>query len=707
MNGTLSSTTLHNDNQKMKKFTLSIITLLLAAAANAQSLDRTQRPKPGPAPKIELGASQSFTLSNGLRVFVVENHKVPIVSVTIQLDIKPELQGAMAGYHDIVGELITSGTKARSKDQLDLAIDNIGATIKADEESMFGTALKRNQNELLDLMAEMIMKPNFKQSELDKLKKQSLSGLAAAKNNPDAMLQNVTKAVNYGPNHPYGEVATEESINAITLERCNSYFSSYWRPNVAYMAIVGDITSNEVKALIEKKFGGWQQGNVAVASYTVPKPGTVTRVALAGRDAAVQSVFNVTYPISLEPGNPDVVKAKVTNAILGGGSQGRLFLNLREAHGWTYGSYSTIQEDELLGSFTAYAKCRNAVTDSAIRETLAEMQRLQTEPISQEDLQSRITNITGQFAINLENPQTVAQYAINIERYHMPKDYYTNYLRNLAAVTSADVQDMAKKYIRPAAANIVVVGNADEVAKKLEQFGKVELYDNYGKPAIAAVKAAAPAGVTAEAILKKYADALGGEKAINGLKDMKLIYAYEPQPGVTVTFTDWKAGGKMKREVNAMGTVYQKSLYANGKGSQEAQGQSKAMEADELSDAARQADLQAVLHMSKFGYKYNLSGMEKLNGEDVYVVEATDGGGKKSKEYYSLASGLLVKNATTKKTPQGEVPVVTEYKDYREVPGTGGYRVPNTVVLSAGGQNIEAKLLTADINKGIADSEFK
>jgi zinc protease len=692
----------------MKKYSLSIFTLALAASVHAQSLDRSIRPQPGPAPKIELGATETIELPSGLKVFVVENHKVPIVSVSVQLDIKPELQGNMAGFHDIVGELITSGTKTRSKDALDLAIDNIGATIQADEESIFGTSLKRNQTALFELMSDIILNANFKQSELDKLKKQTLSGLAAAKNNPDAMLKNVTEAVNYGPAHPYGEIATEATVNAITLDRAKNYFSTYWRPNVAYMAVVGDVTASEVKALVFKYFTNWTKGNVPTANYTIPTPGSVTKVALAGRDAAVQSVFNVTHPVNLEPGNSDVIKARVANAVLGGGSQGRLFLNLREAHGWTYGSYSTIQEDRLLGNFTAYAKCRNAVTDSAITETLAEMRRLQSETISKEDLQALITNLTGQFAINLESPQTVAQYAINIDRYKMPKDYYSNYLRNLEAVTAQDVQDMAKKYIHPEAANIVVVGNSDEVAKKLEKFGKVYMYDNYGQPTVAATKSAAPDGVTAEAIVQNYIKALGGESAINALKDVKLVYAFEPQPGVTVTFSEWKSGGKMKREVSAMGQTFQKVVYANGKGTQVVQGQPKPMTPAELSDAQRQADPQAVLHMSKYGVKYTLQGMEKLDGQDVYVLETIDGAGKKGKEYYNASTGFLLKDVTVRSSPeQGEVPVTVEFKDYKEVPGANGFKVPYTVIQGAAGQNVEAKLQSIDINKGIPDSEFK
>ncbi len=690
----------------MKKLKLSIITFVLACGSlQAQTLDRSIRPKPGPAPRIELGKSQSFTLPNGLRVFVVENHKVPIVSVSMDLDIRPELQGAMAGFHDIVGELITSGTKKRGKDALDMAIDNIGATIRADEKSMFGTALKKNQRALLELMSDIAINASFRQEELDKLKKQSLSGLAAAKNNPDAMLENVTRAVNFGSLHPYGEVATEESINKITLERCKKYFSTYWRPNVAYMAIVGDVTLAEVRPLMEQYFGAWQKAAVPAAKYKLRAQGNETRVAMTARDAAVQSVFNISYPVELEHGHPDVIKTRVANAVLGGGSQGRLFQNLREGHGWTYGSYSTIRVDDLIGSFTAFAKCRNAVTDSAIRETLAEMRRLQREPVSNEDLQTRISFMTGNFAIELEDPQTVAQYAINIERYKMPKDYYANYLRNLAAVTPSDVQEAAVKYIRPDAANIVVVGNSDEVASKLEQFGPVTMYDNYGR-VFTTEKSAAPANLTAEDIRRKYITAVGGESKISAIKDIKLVYGAEVQ-GTKITYTEWKSGGKLKQEVEAMGAVIQKTVYADGQGKMEVQGQPKEMTDEELAGARLSADVQAILHPEQFGIKRQLSGMEKVDGKDYYVVETTDASGNSGKEYYDVNTGLLMREARVEKSPNGEVPVIIAYGDYQEIPGSGGYKIPHTVRRGTPMQEFEFQLRDVALNKGIPDSEFK
>ena len=468
----------------MKKLFFSLITVTLAAGTWAQEVDRSIRPKAGPAPEIKLGETKSFTLDNGLKVFVVENHKLPQISCDIQLDIKPELQGDMAGYKEMMSELLTSGTKTRSNDQFNQEIDYIGANINASDDEIRGSGLKKHVNKIMELMSDLAMNADMKQTELDKIKKRALSGLEVSKNQPDAMLENLTSVLNYGKSHPYGEVQTEETVNKITLERCKKYYSTYFRPNVAYMAIVGDITVAEAKPLVEKYFGKWQKADVPTSTYTISYPMTtrVTKVALSHRDGAVQSVVNITYPILLRPGTEDVIAARVANTILGGGSQGRLFLDLREKHGWTYGSYSSLQEDDLVGHFTANVKCRNAVTDSAIGAALDEMKRLQKEPVTAEDLQNSITYISGNFAIGLESPERVAQYAINIERYHMPKDYYQNYLKNLAAVTPEKVQLMAQRYIVPDNANIIIIGSKDMAPSvaKYASSGKVDFYDNYG-----------------------------------------------------------------------------------------------------------------------------------------------------------------------------------------------------------------------------------
>lgn len=696
----------------MQKVIFSILALSLALSAGAQSLDRSVRPQPGPAPEIKIGESQSFTLPNGLRVFVVENHKLPVISCDIQLDIRPELEGPRAGYRDMMNELLLSGTKTRSKDKLNEEIDLIAANIGASSDEISGSCLKKHQDKLMQLMSDIAINADIKQAELDKVIKRTLSGLEAAKNEPDAMLQNVSASLNYGMAFPYGQIATENSVKSITLQTCRDYYSTYFRPNVAYMAIVGDVTMKEIKPLIEKYFGSWQKADVPVAHYGNPIPPPATRVAFVPRDAAVQSVINVTYPVDLKIGSDDVIKARVASTILGGGSQGRLFLNLREKHGWTYGSYSSIKDDELMGSFTAYAKCRNKVSDSSVAEILNEMNRIRTEKVATEDLQNCINYMSGGFALSLESPERIAQFAINIERYHMPKDYYKNYLKNLSAVTAEDVQAAAVKYINPEHANIVVVGNKDQAATmtRFASNGKLEYYDNYGLPIQVSQMMAADAGVTGDSVMKRYINAIGGEKLIMGIKDIKTIYTATIQ-GIPVKLIEIKkAPDKFMQSIE--GTVqgqtmtFQKQVLSGSTGFTEGQGQKAEMTPQDVEDTKEEADIYADLHPEKYGIKRTVKGVEKINNKDAYVVEAVNAKGKKAIEYYDVTSGLLVKKVETEETPQGTISKVAEFSGYKDAPGYKGYKVPSAVKITNGPMVIDAELFTVDINKGVPDTKF-
>lgn len=695
----------------MKKIILSIAALALVSMSYAQTLDRSIRPKAGPAPEIKLGKTESFTLTNGMKVFVVENHKLPTIAVSIQLDIRPELEGNKTGMMDMMSDLLLTGTKTRSNDKLNEEIDFIGADINTSHEGLSAHGLKKHQDKIFELMADITMNANFTQEELDKAKTRTLSGMEAEENNPDAMLQKVTAAINYGKGHPYGEIATKETIKNIDLPFVQKYYTTYFRPNVAYMAIVGDITLAEAKVLVEKYFGTWQKATVPVANYADPKAPAKTRVIVVPRDAAVQSVINVTYPIELQPGTPDVIKTRVANSILGGGSNGRLFLNLREAHGWTYGSYSSITSDDLKGNVTAYAKARNAVTDSSVNEMIAEMNKMRNTPVGNEELQNHLTNMSGAFAIGLESPGTVAQYAINIERYKMPKDYYQNYLKNLAAVSSSDVQSISKKYIDPATANIIVVGSKDEIADKLKRFdsdGEVEFFDTYGNPVKAVEKVAAPANMIADDVIKKYIAAIGGEKVLNGIKDIKVVMEGSFQ-GTPVQLTEMKkAGGKYRQTFAAGPMVLQKMVFDGTKGYQEGQGGRQDLAGDDLKDAQESADIQADLHPEKYGIKRILAGMEQVNGKDAYKVEVLQGDDK-STEFYEVATGYLVKKIEAAEMPDGSsVSLATEMGDYQEIPGSNGYKIPYSIKIPLGpGMNMDAKVISADVNKGIADTEFQ
>jgi zinc protease len=263
------------------------------------------------------------------------------------------------------------------------------------------------------------------------------------------------------------------------------YYSTYFKPNVAYMVIVGDISTDRARQLMDLYFSAWEPGDVPSHSYETPEPPPANTVAFADRTGAVQSVISVSYPLFLQPGDPDAIKVSVMNSILGGGVfSGRLMQNLREDKGFTYGARSSLSSDRLVGRLNVRTEVRNSVTDSAIVEILYEMDRMVSEPVDEETLELIKNYLNGSFARSLESPRTIARFALNIERYNLPEDYYDTYLERLSRVTATEVQQVAGTFIRPENSFIIVGGNESEVAGTLEKFsadGKVHFFDPFGR----------------------------------------------------------------------------------------------------------------------------------------------------------------------------------------------------------------------------------
>jgi predicted Zn-dependent peptidase len=257
---------------------------------------------------------------------VVQNNKLPRVSVSLVLNNDPVMEGNAVGYVDMAGELIRTGTKTKNKAEIDASIDQIGATLSTSAYGMYAASLSKYRNELFAIMSELVLDADFRQSELDRIITQTRSGLQTEKDDANAIASNVRKAVVFGKDHPYGQITTEATLDNITLELCKSYFDTYYRPNVGYLAIVGDITVDEAKALVNKAFGAWQQAEVPKHSYPMPTLPNGTRVIVVDRPAAVQTVVNISHPIDLTPGASDLIAANVMNTILGGGDA-RLFNN--------------------------------------------------------------------------------------------------------------------------------------------------------------------------------------------------------------------------------------------------------------------------------------------------------------------------------------------------------------------------------------------
>ncbi len=668
----------------------------------APALDRSIRPQAGPAPLIKIGEYESFELAHGLKVFVVENHKIPRLSYSLVLDKDPVYEGDLAGYSDFTGQLMRTGTTTRTKDQIDEQVDMLGASLNTSAEGMSASCLTRHNESLLAIMSDVLMNSTFKPEELEKIRTQSLSALEADKNDPKAISQVVNSVLVYGSNHPYGLNASEESVKKITLEKCNDYYHTYFKPNVAYLAIVGDITLTEAKPLVEKYFGGWQSGDVPKANYATPKAPAKTTVAIVDRPNSVQSTINVTYPVDLKPGSPDEIKVKLTNSILGGGTF-RLFNNLREKHGWTYGAYSSLQSDKLIGKFNATAEVRNPVTDSSFTEILSEMGRIRSEPVPDDELNMVRNFMMGNFGRSLENPSTVANFAINTARYNLPKDYYSTYLTKLAALTSVDVQLTAQKYIRPDNAYLLVVGKAEDLVPKLRKFaksGEVLYYDIEGKQYDPSKKLKpAPAGITADQVINNYITAIGGVKKLKKIKDAT-INAGASMQGMPISFDlYYKAPDKMLLQIGSGAMVFAKQIYNAGKGisSSPMSGETKAMEDDELSGMKEQAMIFPEMYYATLGYTIELLGIEEQKDQkQYYKVQVNKGGDRKDTDYYDVQTGFKMRSESKEQ--------LTDFSDYKAV---DGIMYPYAMTQNMGQQTINFVVSSIKLNSKLKDDLFE
>lgn len=684
----------------MKKSVIIFIAILLGItySVNAQ-VDRTKSPLPGPAPKVVVGSYEEFELPNGLKVIVVENHKLPKVNYTMIFDYPPVYEADKKGYVDLAGELLGSGTKTRSKDQINEEIDFIGANLNFSPTGFSASCLTKHNEKLLAVVSDVLCNSIFTQEELDKSKKQFISGIAAEKKDPGSISEKVSKTLMFGKNHPYGQVTTEKSIETANLNDCIEFYNNYVRPNISYLAIVGDITMKDAKTLCEKYFGSWQKNN---AGYELPVPVrqlAQPKVAMVDRQVSVQSMIKVCYPLFLKVGDPDFIKAKVANTILGGGTF-RLFNNLREKHGWTYGAYSQLSQDKYAGNFAATAEVRNSVTDSAITQILYEMKRMCEEKVPQNELDLVKNYVSGTFALSLENPQTLANFALNIKRFGLPGDYYQNYIKNIAAITPDDIQAVSKKFITPENAYVLVVGKSEEVAKSITSFskdGKIDYYDVEGNLVDLNKKLKpAPAGLTAQQVVEKYLEAIGGRKKLAKINDITINMSTTMQ-GMTITIKSInKVPNKIFVEVGSGGMVFSKQVFDGTKGYITSPMGNQELEGNDLEDMKYEAVMNVEMDYAKYGINLELLGIEPIEGKETYAVQLTYPKGNKETDYYDISTGLKIRKVGV----QGP----SDFSDYRDVKGI---LFPFVILQEMEGQSMKMNVQSIELNTKPSDDIFK
>ena len=336
---------------------------------------------------------------------------------------------------------------------------NLGANISFGATTAFASSLSKYFPRILDMMADAAINPNFTQEEFEKEKAKLITGLKTEENDVSSIAYKAQLALAYGKNHPYGEITSEKTVNNVTLADVEQYYRKNFVPANAYLVIIGDIEFDTVKELVTAAFTPWTRAVPPSYSYTNPKDAQYTQINFVDMPNAVQSEVTVQNIINLKMKDDDYLPALVANQILGGGGEGRLFLNLREDKGYTYGSYSSIRNDKYEPvRFTAEAQVRNMVTDSSVVEILKEIDRIKREPVTAEELKNTKAKYVGRFVMALERPETVANYALNIEKEGLSKDFYKTYLERINAITIEDVQQAAQKYFNTDNARIVIAG---------------------------------------------------------------------------------------------------------------------------------------------------------------------------------------------------------------------------------------------------------
>lgn len=679
------------------KIVLLVAFLAMSFAVNAQK-DLNKQPKPGPAPKIQLGKAKKFKLPNGLQVIMVENHKLPRASASLTIDNLPVLEGEKAGVSSLMGGLLGSGTTNISKDEFNEKVDYLGANVNLNGSGAYAASLKKYFPEILALVADGVKNPVFTQEEFDKQVKRTLDGLKTEEKDVSSIARKVEDALTYGKNHPFGEFTSKESVAKITLADVKNNYNTYFKPNNAYLVIVGDINPSETKKLVTKLFSDWKSGIVPEVSLPKPVNPATTEINFINMNNAVQSEISVINNIDLTLGDKDYYAALLANNILGGGGTARLFMNLREDKGYTYGSYSSIRQSRHAGRFKASASVRNVVTDSAMVEIQKEITKIRYQQVSAEELKNAKAKYVGNFVMDVQKPRTAASFALNIARYNLPGNFYENYLKNINAVTLEDVQNAAIKYFKGNTARIIITGKGLDVLKNLEKTADytIKYFDTYGNPTTKPeMTLPIPTGVTATSVVDNYFEAIGGKNKVALVKTILVTSSAKVQ-GFDLTLTSKSAApNKSLVVVSGMGQTLSKQMFDGTKGYAEQQGRRKDLEGEELiqSKAKKEPFADAAYK------KGTLDRIEPLDGKNAYVIKYAD-----SEIFYDVKSGLKVKTTKKVKGPQGDMVVPTLFSNYKEV---NGVKFPYKISQKMGPMDLNFEVKEIKINEGVSDVDFQ
>ena len=694
-----------------------VLSMLIFSSSLIGQIDRSI-PEAGPAPDIEFKEPYTTKLSNNLTLMVVVNDKLPTASASLIIDNPPILEGDKSGVKGLVTSNMGKGNKFQSKDEFIEEKDFMGSFISYNSSGGSISSLSRYFERTMTMFAQGALYPIFSDEEFEKEKTKLTEALKIDEKNAASIARRVENIVAYKKDHPRSEYTTEASVSNINITDIENFYKSYFKPNNAYLVVIGDVNLERTIALSKKLFEDWKYsdeldkmfGEGSINDFEDPEVSEKTTIHIVDVPNATNVEISFQNIIDRKTSDTDYFSGTVANRVLGAGPESRLFSIIREEKGFAYGAYSGLPtSSKTKTKFVARTTVRTEVADSAIVEMHNQLKIMRDNPITDEELSNVKSGYFGEFAMSIENPITIANQALSIRSENLPEDFYKTFLSNLNNVSKDDVIDSSKKFFLIDNAQIVVTGKINDILDNLESIyldeNKIDViyHDAFGE-IIEKPDYSVDASVSVENIINKYIDLIGGKDKLEKVESIEsngnANINMQGQSFVLEFYSLKNNQNQSLATVTAGGMVVQRSVFNKYQGYNEVNGQRMPLTDSEL----EQAIINSAL-FSELNYDFStieLIGTAMVDDQKAYQIKITEN----KTEYYSIESGLKIKEVEIQEIEGNQVVQETTIKDYNEVDGV---LIPSEINLVAPGtppDGFTIKFNRIKLNVKTSDSDF-
>lgn len=675
---------------------------LLMAPCFAQTAKQSPPPAAAPRP-FHFPKYETKKLENGLTVFVVADHREPMVSYTLQIATAGGSQNtaAQAGLASMTANLLRQGTKTRTAQQIATIIDASGGSLDANagsDTATVGCTMMKSKADLgMELLSDVVINPTFPQDEVDRLMRQTLSGLQVEFSDPQSLAELLARRTAFGK-HPYGMPVsgTPDTVRKIKRDDVVNFYRTHYGPAHAYLAIAGDVTPAEAFAMAEKYLNGWKAEVAAPETITAQQP-AARRIVIVDKPDAVQTQYSIVE-VTIPRNDPDYIPLQIANQIFGGSFNSRLNMKLRANEGLTYGASSALETMRQTGLFAARSFSRTDKTATAIKMMSDLLADYRAHPVTDAELKDAKAYLAGSFVLGIETPGQVAGRVLSLAIYGLPSDYWDTYRDKILATTAREVTDAVQRHFTPDKMDIVAVGNASGFSKDLASLGPVDIIpladfdvtaDNLRRASEPAPAATAETKAQGSKLAEQAADAVGGKAALEAVKSI------ESKGPMTISL------GQQSMKADVEETVVYPNMYrsamtlpmgtmiiaSDGKVAWMQQGpQTREAPPQMLKEAERDIALVGLVGL----LRSTLDGKAEMvaSGDDAAVWTM---GENKVNVKFDPASKRVAKVSYRGMGIRGPADLDVEYSDYREV---GGVYLPFHETLFANGQKFAERAYT-------------